>query len=425
MKVLLIGGGGREHAIARALARSPRLDTLFCAPGNPGIAEIAAIVRLDPARHDEVIAFCRRNAVSLVVVGPEAPLVAGLVDSLAAAGVRAFGPSAAAARVEGSKGFTKDLCRDVGIPTAGYARFSDLAAALAHVRSRAAPVVVKADGLAAGKGVTVAAHEAEAVEAVRACFAGGAAVVIEDFMDGEEASFFALVDGRTAMPFGTARDYKRAHEGDRGPNTGGMGAVSPAPALDEATAGRVMDTIVIPTIAALAARGTPYRGVLYAGLMLTAEGPKLIEYNARLGDPEAQALLPRLEDDLLLLMAGAADGDLSTQRARWGPQTALTVVLAARGYPGPVESGSEFRGLAAAAALPGVELFHAATRLEGDRLVAAGGRVLNVTARAGTVEAARRLAYAAVQRIDWPGGFWRQDIGLRAAEEAGRAGEGA
>jgi len=421
MNVLLIGSGGREHAIAWALTASPLLDTLYCAPGNAGIAEIAEIAMIDAADHGAVVRFCMRNAVSLVVIGPEVPLVAGLVDSLTVAGIRAFGPSAAAARLEGSKGFAKDLCRELGIPTAAYARFSDATEAIGYIRRRGAPIVVKADGLAAGKGVTVASTETEAIEAVRACLSGdfgaaGAALVIEDCLEGEEASFFALVDGDTALPLAGAQDHKRAFDGDQGPNTGGMGAYSPAPILGETMQGRVMDAIVLPTVAGMAARGAPYRGVLYAGLMITPDGPRLIEYNVRFGDPEAQVLLPRLKDDLLTLLAGAADGMLSSMSVRWRAEAALTVVLASRGYPGSVRTGSEIRGLEHARAVPGVELFHAATRRANGRLLADGGRVLNVTALGSTVGEARDRAYEAIGLIDWPEGFWRTDIGWRAIE---------
>jgi phosphoribosylamine--glycine ligase len=420
MRVLLIGSGGREHALAWAIAASPLLTKLYAAPGNAGICEEAECLPLDAGDHAKVVSFCREQKIDLVVVGPEAPLVAGLVDNLHAAGIRAFGPSKAAAQLEGSKGFTKDLCRAAGIPTAAYERFTDREAARDYVRAHALPVVVKADGLAAGKGVTVASERDEALQAIDAIFAGGeASVVIEDFLDGEEASFFALSDGRTVIPFGTAQDHKRAFDGDNGPNTGGMGAYSPAPVMTEAMVDRTMAEIVRPTVAALAARGIPYRGALYAGLMLTAEGPKLIEYNVRFGDPECQVLLFRLKDDLLTLLNAAVDGVLDRVSVRWRDAAALTVVLAASGYPGAYETGSEIRGLAEAAALPGVQIFHAGTRRDGERILAAGGRVLGVTACGESIAAAQARAYAAVDRIDWPQGFCRRDIGWRAVAREG------
>jgi phosphoribosylamine--glycine ligase len=418
MNVLLLGSGGREHALARALSASSVLARLYAMPGNPGIAQVATCALLDIADHEAVIAFCREQRIDFVVVGPEAPLVAGIVDDLAAAGLKAFGPSKAAAQIEGSKGFTKDLCRDFGIPTAAYGRFTDQAAAEAYVRSQGAPIVVKADGLAAGKGVTVAATVEEAVAAVAACFAGahgaaGAGVVIEEFMTGEEASLFALTDGTFVLPFSSAQDHKRVGEGDTGPNTGGMGAYSPAPILTPALTARALDTIVRPTVAGLAARGTPYRGVLYAGLMLTADGPKLVEYNCRFGDPETQVLMPRLKDDLLPLMLACTDGTLSKMSCRWRDTHAMTVVLAAKGYPGAVTKGTPIRGLDAAAAGEGIEIFHAGTAMQDGVLVANGGRVLNVTATGATLAEARARVYAAIDRIDWPDGFCRHDIGWR------------
>jgi phosphoribosylamine--glycine ligase len=415
MRVFLIGSGGREHALAWALAASPILTKLYAAPGNAGICEEAECVPLSVSDHAAVVAFCRMHDIDLVVVGPEAPLVAGLVDDLAAAGIRAFGPSKAAAQLEGSKGFTKDLCRVAGIPTAAYSRFTDIEAARAYVEGHALPVVVKADGLAAGKGVTVATERSEALAALATIFSDGdAAVVIEECLEGEEASFFALTDGKTVVPFGTAQDHKRAFDGDTGPNTGGMGAYSPAPIMTEEMVARTMAEIVEPTVAALAARNIPYQGVLYAGLMITAEGPKLIEYNARFGDPECQVLMPRLKDDLLTILNAAADGVLDQMSVRWRDEAALSVVLATKGYPGAYENGSEIRGLAEAADLPGVEIFHAGTRRDGARILAAGGRVLNVTASGATIGEAQARAYAAVDRIDWPQGFCRRDIGWRA-----------
>jgi phosphoribosylamine---glycine ligase len=405
MRVLLIGSGGREHAVAWALSASPILTKLFAAPGNAGISSVAECVSVDPADHPSVVAFCRRQKIDLVVVGPEAPLVAGLADALDEAGIRAFGPTKAAAQLEGSKGFTKDLCREAGIPTASYRRFTDLGKARAHLGEH--PL--------AGKGVTVATTHEEARAALDSIFAEpGAAVVIEEFLEGEEASFFALSDGKTVIPFGTAQDHKRAFDGDKGPNTGGMGAYSPAPILTEAMSERVMAEIVRPTVAALARRGIGYRGVLYAGLMIDAKGPKLIEYNVRFGDPECQALMMRLKDDLLTILNAAVDGVLDQISVRWRDEVALTVVMATKGYPGAYQSGSEIRGLAESSSIPNVEIFHAGTRCDGDRIVAAGGRVLGVTALGQTVAEAQQRVYQAVDRIDWPEGFCRRDIGWRA-----------
>ena len=419
MRVLLIGGGGREHALAWKIAQSPLCEALFAAPGNPGTAQCGTNVAVAVEDHNAVVRFCRSERIDFVVVGPEVPLVAGIVDDLAAAGIQAFGPSRAAAQLEGSKAFTKELCAEFGIPTAAFARFTDEAAARAYVRERGAPIVVKADGLAAGKGVVVATAVAEAEEAVAMMFGGslgaaGTEVVIEEFLEGEEASFFALCDGTRAIPLGTAQDHKRAYDGDEGPNTGGMGAYSPAPVLTPDIEARVMREIVEPTLAGMRARGTPFVGVLYAGLMLTPGGPKLIEYNVRFGDPECQVLMPRLESDILALMRDACDGALGTFPLRWSHETALTVVLAARGYPGTVEKGSEIRGIDAAEAVPGARVFHAGTREEHGRLTANGGRVLNVTALGSTVAEAQERAYAAVNRIDGPEGFCRRDIGWRA-----------
>ncbi|MGP9821072.1 phosphoribosylamine--glycine ligase [Salinarimonas sp. NSM] len=415
MNVLLIGSGGREHALAWKLVQSPLCDALFCAPGNAGTAEVATNVALDVADHAAVIAFCRARAVGLVVVGNEAPLVAGLVDDLAAAGIAAFGPTREAARLEGSKAFTKAICDETGAPTAAYARFDAAEPALAWVRDRGAPIVVKYDGLAAGKGVVVAETVAQAEEAVRAMLAGpGDALVIEDFLEGEEVSLFALCDGTTALPLASAQDHKRAFDGDVGPNTGGMGAYSPAPVLTPELQARAMAEIVEPTLAALRARGTPFVGVLYAGLMIGADGPKLVEYNVRFGDPEAQALMPRLEGDLLAAMLAACAGRLAEVSLGWRDEAALVVTLAARGYPGAVESGSEIRGLDAAAALPGVRVFHAGTKRDGDRVLASGGRVLSVVGLGADVAHARARAYAGVDAIDWPQGFCRRDIGWRA-----------
>jgi len=425
MNVLLLGSGGREHALAWKLAASPLLTKLYAAPGNPGIAREAEIVALDVDDHAAVTAFCKEHAVDLVVVGPEAPLVAGLGDVLRAAGIRVFGPSKAGAQLEGSKGFTKDLCARFSIPTAAYRRFSDAEAARAYIREQGAPIVVKADGLAAGKGVTVAMTVDEALEAVSACFDGafggaGAEVVVEEFLEGEEASFFCLSDGKTALAFGTAQDHKRVGEGDTGPNTGGMGAYSPAPVMTDEMTERTLREIIEPTLHGMAELGSPFSGVLFAGLMITAQGPKLIEYNVRFGDPECQVLMMRLKDDLLPLLLAAADGQLAHMSVRWRDEAALTVVMAGRGYPGTPERGGEIRGLDR---MPeGVEVFHAGTAEKDGRIIANGGRVLNVTAMGRTVGDAQAKAYEGVDRIDWAGGFCRRDIGFRAVARERSAG---
>jgi len=426
MNILLLGSGGREHALAWKMAASPLTDRLFCAPGNAGIAQEAECIALDLADHGGIVAFCRSNKIDLVVVGPEAPLCAGVVDDLEAAGIKAFGPSRAAARLEGSKGFTKDLCRSNGIPTAAYARFRAAGEAKAHIRSRGAPIVVKADGLAAGKGVVVAQSVAEAEASVDMMFGGGLGeaggeVVIEEFLDGEEASFLALCDGETAIPLATAQDHKRAFDGDKGPNTGGMGAYSPAPNIDAAMSDRIMQEIIWPTVRAMKAIGAPYKGVLYAGLMITSARPKLIEYNARFGDPETQVLMLRLMSDLVPALLASRDGMLKTFDLRWYDNPALTVVMAAKGYPGHYARGSAIEGLDEAAAVEGVEIFHAGTKIEAGRIVANGGRVLNVSAIGKTVHEARARAYQAVSRIRWPEGFYRHDIGWRAIERERRA----
>ena len=420
MNVLLIGSGGREHALAWKIAASPMLTRLFAAPGNPGIAAEAECVPLSLEDHGAIVDFCRERAIDLVVVGPEAPLVAGLGDRLREAGIRVFGGSAAAARLEGSKGFTKDLCARYGIPTAAYGRFTDASAAKAYIRENGAPIVVKADGLAAGKGVTVAMTLDEALAAIDACFDGsfgaaGAEVVVEEFLEGEEASFFCLCDGTTALPFGSAQDHKRVGDGDTGPNTGGMGAYSPAPVMTPEMVERTMKEIVEPTMRGMAEMGCPFSGVLFAGLMISEAGPKLIEYNVRFGDPECQVLMMRLKDDVLVLMKAAADGQLAHMSVRWRDEAALTVVMAANGYPGTPVKGSVIRGVDAAAT-EDAEIFHAGTVLNDGQLVANGGRVLNVTATGRTVAEAQARAYAAVDRIDWPEGFCRRDIGWRAVE---------
>jgi phosphoribosylamine---glycine ligase len=416
MNVLLIGSGGREHALAYALAKSPLLKKLYAAPGNPGIAKLAELVALKTTDHDAIIAFCKSHEINFVVVGPEAPLVAGLVDDLSGSGIKAFGPTKFAAQLEGSKGFTKDICAKFGIPTAAYERFKDEKKALAYVRRNGAPIVIKADGLAAGKGVTVAMNLDDAETAVKEIFAGRfgeGECVIEEFMEGEEASFFALSDGVNVLPLATAQDHKRVGDGDKGPNTGGMGAYSPAPCMTDALCTDVLEKIIRPTVAALAKLGHPYKGVLYAGLILTKQGPKLIEYNARFGDPETQVLMPRLRDDLLTLLLASADGTLDKISVRWKPETALTVVLCANGYPGAYAKGSIINGLNQDFDKD-IEIFHAGTSLDGELLVANGGRVLNVTALGSTPKEAQQKAYAAVDKIDWREGFCRRDIGWRA-----------
>jgi phosphoribosylamine--glycine ligase len=422
MNILLLGSGGREHALAWKMAASPLVDRLYCAPGNAGIAQEAELVGLDLADHAGLIGFCKGNGIDLVVVGPEAPLCAGMVDDLEAAGIKAFGPTKAAARLEGSKGFTKDLCREHGIPTAAYARFRAAGPAKAYLRDRGAPIVIKADGLASGKGVVVAQTLAEAEAAIDMNLVTGTPgeVVIEEFLPGEEASFFALCDGTTAIALASAQDHKRAFDGEAGPNTGGMGAYSPAPVLTAELARRAMEAIVTPTLRAMAAMGCPYKGILYAGLMITAEGPKLIEYNVRFGDPECQVLMLRLMSDLVPALLAARDGVLKNFDLRWYDDAALTVVMAANGYPGAYQKGSLIEGLDEAAKIDGVEIFHAGTAHEDGRIRANGGRVLNVSALGRTVAEAQSRAYAAVDRIRWSGGFCRRDIGWRAvARERG------
>ncbi|MFP5456837.1 MAG: phosphoribosylamine--glycine ligase [Alphaproteobacteria bacterium] len=418
MIVLLLGSGGREHALAWKLAQSERLTKLFAAPGNPGIAQVAECVDLDPTHPESVLAFAREENVGLVVIGPEAPLVAGLGDLLRANGILTFGPNREAAQLEGSKGFTKDLCRRENIPTAAYGRFSDASSAKAALDSFGIPVVIKADGLAAGKGVVIAESRAEAENAIDDMFGGsfgsaGAEVVVEEFLTGEEASFFALTDGKTVVPFGSAQDHKRVGDGDTGPNTGGMGAYSPAPVLTPELEARTMREIVEPTVRAMAAAGIPYSGVLYAGLMLTADGPKLIEYNARFGDPECQVLMLRLEDDLVTLMLAVAEGRLhEIARPSLSPNSALTVVMAAKGYPGTPAKGGVIRNIEEAEA-KGTKIFHAGTAIRESELVANGGRVLNVTALGKDIGEARDTAYAAVDTLDFASGFCRRDIGWR------------
>jgi phosphoribosylamine--glycine ligase len=421
MNILILGSGGREHALAWKIAASPLTDKLYCAPGNAGIAREAECVDLDIADHAAVITFAKNQKIDLVVVGPEAPLCAGIVDDLGAAGIKAFGPTRWAARLEGSKGFAKDLCKANNIPTAAYRRFKQAAAAKAYVRERGAPIVVKADGLAAGKGVVVAQTAAEAEAAVDMMFGGGLGqpaweIVIEDCLVGEEASFFALCDGDTAIPLASAQDHKRVGDGDTGGNTGGMGAYSPAPVMTAEMNKRVMDEIVLPTVRALKHAGAPYKGVLFAGLMITADGPKLIEYNVRFGDPECQVLMLRLMSDLVPALIAACDGQLKNFDLRWLADAALTVVMATKGYPGAYGKGSAIEGLDEAAQVEHVEIFHAGTKAADDRILANGGRVLNICATGKTVHEAQMRAYEAIGRIRWPQGFCRRDIGWRAIE---------
>jgi phosphoribosylamine--glycine ligase len=419
MNILILGSGGREHALAWKIAASSLVGKIYCAPGNAGIAQEAECVALNAAGHAAVIAFAKDKKIDLVVVGPEAPLCAGIVDDLAAAGIKAFGPTKWAARLEGSKGFAKDLCRANNIPTAAYRRFKQAGPAKDYVREHGAPIVVKEDGLAAGKGVVVAESVSEAEAAIDMMFGGGLGkpaweLVIEDCLIGEEASFFALCDGEIAIPLASAQDHKRVGDGDTGPNTGGMGAYSPAPIMTPAMQQRVMDEIVLPTVAALKKAGAPYKGVLYAGLMITDKGPELIEYNVRFGDPECQVLMLRLMSDLVPALIAACDGQLKSFDLRWYPDMALTVVMASKGYPGSYDKGSLIEGLDEAAQVEGVEIFHAGTKRDGDRVLANGGRVLNVCALGKTVAEAQTRAYQAVDLIKWPEGFCRRDIGWRA-----------
>src|SRR3954468_24831825 len=421
MNILLLGSGGREHALAWKIAASPLVTKLWCAPGNAGIAREAECVALDITDHPAVIEFCRAKAMDFVVVGPDAPIAAGIVDDLNATGFKAFGPTKAAGQLESSKNFTKALCRANNIPSAAYRHFTDAEAAKTYIRAQGAPIVVKADGLADGKGVVVAMTLDEALAAVDMMFGGsfgqaGAEVVVEEFMVGEEASFFALCDGEHALPLATAQDHKRAFDGDTGPNTGGMGAYSPAPVMTEALCTQVMDEMIRPTLRALRDMGTPYKGVLYAGVMVTAQGPRLVEYNARFGDPECQVLMLRMMSDIVPALLASADGQLKNFSLRWYEDVALTVIMATKGYPGDYGKGSVIHGLDEAAKVEGVEIFHAGTAIKDGRIVANGGRVLNVCALGKTVSEAQRRAYEAVDRIKWPEGFCRRDIGWQAVK---------
>jgi len=419
VNILLIGSGGREHALAWALAASPLVTKLYCAPGNAGIAEVAECVAIGAMALDRLVAFAVESKIDFAIVGPEAPLVAGLADRFEAAGIKSFGPSANAAQLEASKGFVKDLCAEHGIPTAAYRRCRDIDEAKAFAGTLPLPVVIKADGLAQGKGVVVAETRADADAAIESMFGGafgdaGQEVVVEEFLEGEEASFFALCDGEHILPLAGAQDHKRAFDGDEGPNTGGMGAYSPAPVLTPAIERQVIERIVMPTVAAMRARGTPYQGVLYAGLMIGKDGPKLIEYNCRFGDPECQVLMLRLQSDLLPALIAARVGMLDSIDLAWSDEAAIAVVMAAKGYPGTYATGSEIRGLDQAAQVDGVQIFHAGTARQGGRVIANGGRVLNVGATGGTLAEARERAYQAIGLIDWPDGFYRRDIGWRA-----------
>src|SRR5690348_4072632 len=421
MKILVLGSGGREHALCWKIAASPLVTKLWCMPGNAGIAADAECVPGNVEDPPVVTAFCKANAVDFVVVGPDAAVAAGVVDDLNAAGFKAFGPTKAAARLESSKTFTKELCAKHNIPTAAFGHFTDADSAKKYIRTQGAPIVVKADGLAAGKGVVVAQTVDEALAAVDMMFGGafgasGAEVVIEEFMAGEEASFFALCDGEHALPLATAQDHKAAFDGDKGPNTGGMGAYSPAPVLTEAMCAGVMEEMIKPTLRALNAMGSPYKGVLYAGVMVTKDGPKLVEYNARFGDPECQVLMLRMMSDILPALIASADGQLKNFSLRWYDDAALTVIMATKGYPGNYGKGSVIEGLDAAVKVEGVEIFHAGTAMKDGRIVANGGRVLNVCALGKNVTEAQRRAYDAVDRINWPEGFCRRDIGWQAVQ---------
>jgi phosphoribosylamine---glycine ligase len=419
MNILILGSGGREHALAWAIKQNPKCDRLIVAPGNAGIAMLAECAEFDIESGSAVVTFCEENAIDFVVIGPEAPLAAGVADATRAAGLLTFGPSAEAAKLEASKTFTKEICDACGAPTAAWARFTESAPAKDYVRAKGAPIVIKADGLAAGKGVIVAMDEATALDALDDMFGGsfgsaGADVVIEEFMAGEEASFFILSDGQNALPIGTAQDHKRAYDGDEGPNTGGMGAYSPAPVLTDALQAQVMDQIVRPTIAEMARRGTPYQGVLYAGLMIENGKARLVEYNARFGDPECQVLMMRLGAQALDMLLACAEGRLDQMQVNWADDHAITVVMAAKGYPGAYQKGTEIKGLEALPEDSFNMVFHAGTKANGPAILSNGGRVLNVTARGASLPEARQNAYALLDRIDWPDGFSRTDIGWRA-----------
>lgn len=422
MNILLIGSGGREHALAWALSKSPKLQNLYCTPGNGGIAALAHCVDLPISDHIRIADFCKEHHIDLVLIGPEDPLVNGLSDDLRAHGIKVFGPSKKAAQLEGSKGFMKDLCAGYNIPTAKYERFSDASDAKVYVTGRPLPIVIKADGLAAGKGVVIAHTHDEALAAIEACFSGrfgqaGEEIVIEDFLVGEEASFFALVDNNTILPLATAQDHKRAFDGDEGPNTGGMGAYSPAPIMTDEMCQRTLDNIIKPTVQAMTDKGMPYSGILYAGLMITENGPYLIEYNIRFGDPECQVLMMRLKSDLLAILNASVNNTLSEINLEWHDTPALTVVMATKGYPGSYQKGFKIRGLDYFEHDQNIEIFHAGTAIKEGKLCSNGGRVLNITAIAPSIKEAQNKAYDAAKKIDWPEGFYRKDIGWRAIQE--------
>lgn len=417
MKVLVIGSGGREHALCMALSQSPSVDKIYCAPGNGGIEALAECITLNTSH--AALEFCTTHGVDLVVIGPEQPLVEGWSDVLREGGVRVFGPSAKAAQLEGSKGFTKDICAKYGIPSGAYGRFRDVDAAKEYLAHQSMPIVIKADGLAAGKGVVIATRRREAERVVEEMFAGkfgeaSRSIVIEEYLEGEEISFFALCDGENAVEFGSAQDHKAVGEGDTGPNTGGMGTYAPAPIMTPQLRTEIMKRIVMPTVKAMKKEGAPFTGVLFAGLMITQDGPKVIEYNARFGDPETQVLMARLDEDLGTLLYQAASGSLPARPVKFRPEAALCVVLAADGYPGDYKKGTEIKGVEAARELPNVDVFHAGTVVRDGKLLANGGRVLGVTALGASVAEAQHRAYEAVDVIDWPEGFCRRDIGWRA-----------
>lgn len=419
MNILILGGGGREHALAWAIAQNPKCDQLFCAPGNAGIAQVAHCVHMDPEDSDAVVSFCSDESIDFVIVGPEAPLAVGIADVLRAAGVLTFGPSKAAAELEASKSFTKEICDTCGVPTAAYGHFTNAEAAKAYVREQGAPIVIKADGLAAGKGVVVAMELDEALAAIDDMFGGtfgaaGAEVVVEEFMEGEEASFFVLSDGENILPIGTAQDHKRAYDGDEGPNTGGMGAYSPAPVMTDAVTQKALDEIIKPTINEMARRGTPYQGVLFAGFMIKDGQPRLVEYNVRFGDPECQTLMLRLGAQALDALLACANGQLAEARINWADDHALTVVYAANGYPGSYEKGQVIGGLDGLNDGSRLQVFHAGTASNNGDILSNGGRVLAITARGDTLAEAHKQAYDAIVKIDWEGGFYRKDIGWRA-----------
>lgn len=421
MNILVIGSGGREHSLAWKVAQSPLLDKLYVSPGNGGMDEIATCVDLNTSNHNEIVQFCRNRNIDFVIIGPEAPLVDGLADRLIDEKIHVFGPTAKAAILEGSKGFTKDLCAKYNIPTAAYGRFNDSVQAKKFVLEKGTPIVIKADGLAAGKGVIIAQNIDEANAAIDDIFAGqfgsaGTELVIEEFLEGEEASFFVLTDGENILPFGTAQDHKRVGDGDTGPNTGGMGAYSPAPVMNEKMIERAINEIIIPTVKGMKNEGRPFQGVLFAGLMITEKGPELIEYNVRFGDPECQTLMMRLNSDIVPALMACSKGSIDKIKVEWADSVALNIVMAANGYPNSYEKNTEIKNLQEAGSSKNIMIFHAGTKKEKNNIYAVGGRVLNVTALSPTVTEAQKNAYAAIKKIDWPQGFYRKDIGWRAVE---------